>query len=449
MRAAPIGHREVLAIAVPMTLGYVTTPLVGLVATAVIGRLGDPAALGGVALGSILCDLVFCTFNFLRSGTTGLTAQASGRADGREVRAVLLRALVTATLCGLAIVVLAAPIVDLGVAFVGGGPAVERATRTYARIRLWAAPLVLGNYAVFGWLLGLGRASVGLVLQTVVNGVNIAGAVLLVSGLGLGVAGVATAGVIAEGLALALGLTVVAVGGRRARWPSWREVLHGPSLFAMATLNRDIMIRSFALLGAFVWFSRQSAGLGEVILAANAILEKFFLLAGYFLDGLAAAAETFVGRAVGAGDRPAFDRAVRLTLGWSAGLAAFAALVVIAGGGTLIDWMTTSPPVVAAAHRYLPWAAATPLAAVLAFQMDGVFIGATWSRDMARMMVLSLAVYLAAVALLVPAFGNHGLWAAFLGFLGARGVSLTWMMGRRAAEIGDADPVGVTSSGRR
>ncbi len=439
-RSPELGHREVFSIAAPMTIGYLTTPLVGLVATAVVGRVGDAAAIGGVALGSVLCDLVFSVFYFLRAGTTGLTAQAMGRADGREAGAVLLRALVTSLAGGLVVVLLTLPYVEIGVAFVGGGAAVEEATRTYARIRLFGAPLALANFALFGWLLGLGRAGTGLVLQTILNGVNIGLALLFGAVLGHGVVGVAVAGVIAEAVALAAGAGVLVIHDRGRVWPGRREVLDWPRLRAMASLNRDIMIRSFALLGAFVWFSRQSAGLGEVLLAANAVLEKFFLLAGYFLDGLAAAAETFVGRAIGAGDRRAFDRALKLTLAWALTLAAAASATIALAGPLLIGWITTVPEVVAEALVYLPWAAATPLVAVVAFEMDGVFIGATWSRDMARMMLVSLAAFLVAVAVLVPLFGNHGLWAAFLGFLGVRGITLTLVMRVRAAEIGRTVP---------
>lgn len=439
-RPSELGHREVLSIAVPMTLGYLTTPLVGLVATAVVGRIGDAAAIGGVALGSVLCDLVFSVFYFLRAGTTGLTAQAMGRADGREAGTVLLRALVAAVAGGLLVVLLTLPYVEIGVAFVGGGAEVEAATRTYARIRLFGAPLALANFALFGWLLGLGRAGLGLVLQTILNGANIGLSLLLGAGLGFGVAGVAWAGVAAEAVALVAGAVAVATVDRDRAWPDRRDVLDWSKLAATASLNRDIMIRSFTLIGAFVWFSRQSAGLGETILAANAVLEKFFLLAGYFLDGLAAAAETFVGRAVGAGDRRAFDRALRLTLGWSVGLAILASTAIVLGGPATIGWITTVREVVTEADRYLPWAAATPVVAVVAFEMDGVFIGATWSRDMARMMVVSLVVFLAAVALLVPPFGNHGLWAAFLAFLGVRGLTLGWTMRIRAREIGSVPP---------
>lgn len=434
-RLATLGHRDVLAVAVPMTLGYLTTPLVGLVATAVVGRLGDPVPIGGVALGSIVCDLVFTTFNFLRSGTTGLTAQAVGRADGIEVRAVLLRALVFALVGGLVVTLLAGPILSLGLAFLGGSEAVRSATRSYVEIRLWAAPVSLANYAVFGWFLGRGRAGVGLVLQTLVNLCNIALALFLVLVAGKGVAGVALAGVLAETVGLAAGLLLVVGEGRDRAWPKAARVFDLAAFRAMAGVNRDIMIRSFVLIGAFAFFSRQSAAQGDVVLAANAILEKFFLLTGYFLDGIAAAAETFVGRAIGAHDRAGFDRAVGLTARWGFALALAAGLACLCGGGLLIDAMTNAPDVAADARRWLPFAAATPLAGVGAFLMDGVFIGATWSRDMAMMMVASLAVYLALWAMLFPPLGNAGLWLALLGFLAVRGATLWAVMGRRAAAV--------------
>lgn len=430
---SPIGHRDVVAIALPMMLGYLTTPLVGLVATGAVGRLGDPAVIGGVALGSILCDLIFTTFNFLRSGTTGLAAQATGRGDRVGERAVLLRALVFALVGGLVVALAASGFVALGVEVVGGSDEVRAATRSYAEIRLWAAPLALANQAIFGWLLGLGRAGIGLVLQTVINGANIALALWFVSGLGLRVEGVALAGVAAEALALLAGVAVVAVLCGRRGWPRWAQLGDRRAFGTMAAVNRDIMIRSFVLIAAFTFFSRQSAAQGDLVLAANAILEKFFLFASFVLDGFAGAAETFVGRAIGAGDRLAFDRAFVLTTRWGFAFAVVMAGVVMLAGPAVIALMTTTAAVATLALASLPWAAATPIVGVLAFQMDGVFIGATWSRDMARMMIASLVVFLAAWAVLFPAFGNQGLWAAFLVFLGARGIGL-WAVARFRAD---------------
>ncbi len=426
-----LSSRDVFAVAGPMTLGYMTTPLVGLVATTVVGRLGDAAALGGVAFGSTICDIVFSTLNFLRSGTTGLTAQAVGRGNGALVREILARAFVFAAVCGFAVALFAGGIVDLCLAFLGGSDGVREAATSYALVRLLAAPLTLANNAVFGWFLGRAKAAIGLGLQTLLNLVNIALSIWFVTFEGDGVRGVALAAVIAEAVTLLAGIALVAHDGRGASHPSARAVFSIAAFAEMGAVNRDIMIRSFVLLVAFAFFSRQGAAQGDVILAANAVLGNFYLLTGYFLDGVAAAAEVFVGRAIGAGDGRAFRRAVALTTRWAIGLAVVAGAATLALGAGLIGVMTTEPHVAAAALRHLPWAAATPVVAVVAFQMDGVFIGATWSRDMAVSMVLSAVVFVAAWAVLFPRFGNDGLWMALLIFLGARGVTLWFAMKRR------------------
>lgn len=428
----PITHRSVLAIAVPMTIGYLTVPLVGMVDMAVVGQTGVAAAIGGVALASVLFDVLFTTFNFLRSGTTGLVAQAVGRRDGLEQQAVVWRAIAIAAAIGAAILLLRGPILDLGLRFLGGSGEVQAATRRYFDIRVLSAPAALINFAVFGWLLGLGRATVGLLLQTLLNAINIGLALWLGLWLGYGLEGVAWGAVVAELVALAAGLAVVVADARSKGWPRPGLILDPAKLKAMLGVNRDIMIRSFVLLAAFFYFVAQSARFGDVTLAANAILEKFFLTAAYFLDGFAAAAETFVGRAVGARHRPSFDGAVRLTAIWGYAMAAIAGVVMFAGGEALVAVMTTAPEVRAVAAVFLPYAALTPLMGVSAFQMDGIFIGATWSRDMRNMMLASIAIYFALWYALGLILGNHGLWIALLGFLGARGLSLWLIMGRRA-----------------
>ncbi|GAA0777902.1 MATE family efflux transporter [Roseibium denhamense] len=419
-----VTHRSVLAIAIPMTLGYLSTPLLGLVDMAVIGRLGDAALIGGIAVGGVIFDLVFTTFNFLRSGTTGLTAQALGARNDQEIKATLLRALLLAGAFGLAVIVLSAPLLALGLWFLGGSDEVQAATARYFEIRILSAPFLLANYAFLGWFIGLGRAGTGLALQLFLNGLNIVLSVFLVLGLGWGVEGVAWATVVSEIAAAGLGAGLVLVTQKRKTWPTVAVILDRRLVLRMMALNRDIMIRSFTLLFAFAFFMARSADQGDTILAANAILEKFIMVAAFFLDGLAAAAEQLAGRAVGARHRPAFDRTLKLTALWSFALAGILAVLFWLFGPMLIAFMTTSQEVRAFAETFLIWAVFAPLFGVLAFQMDGVFIGATWSTTMRNMMLISLAVYLAAYYALFPAFGNHGLWAAFLLFFGIRGVSL-------------------------
>ncbi len=432
IRPFDVTNRTVLAIAIPMTLAYLSTPILGLVDTGVIGQLGDAALIGGIALGGILFDLVFTTCNFLRSGTTGLTAQAVGADDHIEERAVFFRAALLAFGIGVIVVLMRTPLLDAGLMFMGGSAEVQAATRDYFLIRALAAPFSLLNYAVLGWFIGRGQAGVGLLLQTFLNGLNIFLSILFVLRLGWGIEGVASATVIAEFMTALIGFALVTRAMRGAPLPSLARVLDKTAFRRMIAVNRDIMIRSFTLLFAFAFFTARSAAQGDVTLAANAILEKFFLIGGYFLDGFATAAEQLAGKAVGARYRPAFDRAVKLTLLWGLVLAALAALVFWSAGNAVVSLMTTAEEVRATADTYLIWAALTPLFGVLAFQMDGVFIGATWSHDMRNMMLLSLVAYLAAYFVLFPIFGNHGLWLALEIFLGVRGLSLGVMCRWRA-----------------
>jgi multidrug resistance protein, MATE family len=419
-----VDNRLVLSIAVPMTLAYLTTPMIGLVSTAVVGQLGSAVLLGGLAAGSIIFDIVFATFNFLRSGTTGLVAQAYGRGDPVEERAVLLRAVTVSLAIGVVLAVCAPLISWAGGWFMGAEQDVLTAMDTYVRIRLVGAPFALANYAILGYVLGRGEGRLGLMLQVVLNGANIALAILLGLELGWGVAGVAWGAVGGELIGLAAGVAVLAMRFRRAAWPTRKHVLDPAALGAMMTLNRDIMIRSFVLLAAFALFTRQGAQFGTLTLAANAVLLNFFLVGGYFLDGFASAAEQLAGRAIGAGSSKAFRQAISISAIWGFVLSGVATAIFLVFGTQLVAVMTTADDVRAVADAYVPWAAFTAVTGVLAFQMDGVFIGATWSRDMRNMMVLSFIAYFLALWFFTQAFGNHGLWAALHVFLLVRGVSL-------------------------
>ncbi|MGJ4857337.1 MATE family efflux transporter [Labrys sp. La1] len=420
VRPVPVSHRIVIGIAAPMTLAHLSTPLLGLVDTAVIGQIGSEALLGAVALNALLFDFLFWGFGFLRMGTAGLTAQAVGADDRLEQRAVFLRALVMAAVLGLAMVALQRAIAAVAFPLLGASPEVTHAAEIYFAIRIWSAPFAFANYAVLGWLIGLGRTTTGLFLQIGINLVNILLCVLFTLAMGWGVAGTAWATTLAETAGVVAGLAVVAAHfGGRLGVP--RTLVFDKAKFVrMIAINRDIMLRTFALLAAFVFFGRQGALAGDVTLAANAILNNFFLVGGYFLDGIATAAEQLSGRSIGANNRPSFEKAVRYSVIWSLALAIGMSALLFVAGGAFIDFMTTSTSVRELARQFLPYAAITPVAGALAFTFDGVYVGATWNAAMRNLMVVALACYFGLWWLLQP-LGNHGLWLALIGFLVARG----------------------------
>ncbi len=430
--AFDVTHRLVLSIAIPMTLGFITTPLLGLVGTGVVGHMGQPDALAGLAIGAMLFDLILGSFNFLRASTTGLTAQAFGRHDRHAEQGVFWRALISALACGVALLCLSPLLLAAGLKLMGPESAVATATSTYFSIRILAGPAALANYAILGFVLGRGQGSIGLLLQTVINGTNIVLAIALGLWLDWGVAGVAWGTMVGETAGALVGLLIVFSGFDRADRPTRAEIFSRHRLAELFALNRDILIRTFVLLAAFTIMTRIGTSFGAVTLAANAVLMNFFLLSGYYLDGLANAAEQITGRAIGARYRPAFDRGLKLTALWSFGLAGVISLFFLLAGPWLISVLTTSPDVQQAAETYLPWAAVTGLTGALAFLMDGVFIGATWSTDMRNRMLMSFAGYLLALAVFVPLFRNHGLWLAMNGFLLFRGVFLAMLVKPRA-----------------
>ncbi len=430
-RRFEVNNRMVFAIAVPMTLAFLTTPLLGLVDTAVVGRLGDAALLGGLAIAAILFDLVFTTFNFLRSSTTGLVAQAMGRDDPTEEQAVFWRSLMISVVAGVAVIAATPLLLAAGLAFMGAEGEIAAAASTYLVIRALSAPAALANYAILGYVLGRGMGTTGLLLQTVINGTNIILSIWLGLWLEYGLQGVAWATVIAEVTGCLVGFAIIRIRFDRAHSPSWTQVIDRPSVIRLMALNGDIMIRSFCLIIAFAWFTRLGTGFGETTLAANAILMNFFMVAGYYLDGFATAAEQLAGRAIGARHRPAFDKAVRLTVFWGFALAGFTTCFFLIFGEAVIGLMTTLESVRLEAGSYLFWAALTAVAGVLAFEMDGVFIGATWSRDMRNMMLLSLALFIALSVALTEIWGNLGLWISLNIFLAARGFTLLAILPRR------------------
>ena len=325
-----------------------------------------------------------------------------------------------AALIGAGLIILQIPLAALLLGLMGGSEGVTRAARTYFTIRIWSAPLALANYVVLGWLVGQARARLALGVQIAINVVNMAATVLLVLVLEAGIAGAAIAAVIAEAAGLVLGILIARRLSRGQPAVPRATLLDRTKLIRMLAVNRDIMIRTASLIAVFLFFTSQGARSGDTTLAANAVLNNFLLISAFFLDGLANAAEQLCGRAYGARDRDGFSGAVRLVVLWGFGFALAVTAVFALFGPSLIDIMTASEDVRRGARDYLWFVVVSPMLAVFAFAFDGVYIGATWARDMRNLMMLSLLIFLGAW-LALRSFGNAGLWGALLVHYAARG----------------------------
>lgn len=418
-----VTSRRFLTIALPATLAQMTTPILGLVATGAIGRLGDAVLLGAVAVGALLFDFVFWVFGSIRMGTAGLTAQALGRGETLELRAVLVRSLLISVAVGLALILLHLPLAHLAFLAMGASEGVHAAAALYFSVRILSAPFAIGNFALLGWLVGIARTDIGLGLQVLIAGVNAVATVLLVLYWDFGIAGAATANVLAEMTGTLFGLGVAArLIGRDWRLP-WRTVLDRARLMETVAVNGDIMMRTALIMCVLLFFTAQGARHDDVTLAANAVLYNIVMVSAFFLDGFSTAAEQICGQSIGARDRAGFRRAVRLVLFWGFGFAAPATLLLMASGGALIDLLSANPDVREVGRAFLPLAALTPLLGVAAFAYDGIYAGATWARDMRNLMFPAVVLFFLAWWLTLP-LGNTGLWLAYLAFIAGRGIFL-------------------------
>jgi len=427
----------VLFIAWPIILSNLSTPLLGLVDTAVIGNLGDPALIGAIAVGAMIFGFIFWGFGFLRMGTTGLVAQANGAGDDDEARATFYRATILAAVIALMLLLLQKPLAMAAFSLIEGSDAVESAALTYFTIRIWGAPFSLLHLAVLGYLLGQGKSTWILWLQLLLNGTNIVLDVVFVVFLGWEVAGIAAATLIAEIVAASFGLFLVlrhmrmAYGSGSVKWTQLKDI---PALVRMLNVNGDIMIRTLCLIFAFAWFTNEGAKTGDVLLATNAILMQFVSFSAFFLDGYALAAESLVGVAVGARNEDQYS----LTLRYICELG-FANSLILSGlffiaGPFVIDLLTNVPEVREASRVYLVWAVAAPVISLWCYLLDEVFIGATCTREMRNAMIISLAAFLAGWYLLTGPFGNHGLWMSLQLYFIARALSLAWYLPNVSAQ---------------
>lgn len=428
-RSEEISYGYLLEKAWPIILANAAVPLLGLVDTAVIGNVGSVIDLGAIAFGALIFSFVYWGFGFLRMGTTGSVAQALGAGDQAEIRAVLGRALVLAISLGVLLIALQLPIRLLALSLLDGSAPVEDVTQQYFNIRIWGAPATLTTFALMGVLIGLGNSRQLLVVQLFLNGLNIAFDVYFAGVLGWGAAGIALGTIVAEWLTVifALWLIVRELNSRREEgeefWPRSRLV-DVAAFKKMLASNRDIMIRTLVLVFSFGFFINQSAQFGDVVLAANHILLQLISFAAFFLDGYAFVVESLVGTAVGAKRRDLFDIAVKRSSVLALVTAAALALLLLIFGDLAVALLTDIELVQDAARSSLFLAAIYIFFSFAAFQLDGIFIGASFTRQMRNAAFLSIAVFLAAWSILMDRFGVNGLWWAMIIYVAARADAL-------------------------
>ncbi len=415
-------NRAIWAIALPSMLTNVATALFGIADLWVIGQLGEAELQAGVDVGAKFMMALLVVFNFLRTGTIALTAQASGRGDEAAQAATLVRALGLALAIGLVLLALMPLAIPAGLELLHARGGVAEEARTYVGIRYWGGLLWLFNAALVGWLIGRRKVRAVLWIEVGANLLHIALDLAFVLGFGWGVAGVAFATLLSEGAKTAALALVAAREPAAAAAPILarrRTTWSGTALAELFRLNRDLFIRTLLLTGAILLITRDGAHEGPLVLAANGILYQLFIFSALILDGFESAAQVLCGEAVGARDRERFRRLVRTLILWGLGGGAAISLVYALFGSSLAASFSTDPAVVATTLSFLFWAVLLPIAGVTSYVLDGVYIGATWTRAMLLTMAGAFAVY-GLLLLVTGPLGNHGLWLAFTFFLLAR-----------------------------
>ena len=416
-----MNHRDkqILKIALPAIVTNITVPLLGLVDTAIEGHMGNATYIGAIAVGSMVFNLVYWVFGFLRMGTSGLTAQARGRRDLQEMRSLLVRSQTVAMTIALLILLLQVPLRDVMLWLIGPTDDVRPLAVTYYHIVVWGAPAMLGLYGLSGWFIGMQNTRLPMVISISQNVVNIVASLALVYGLGMKVEGVALGTVVAQYAGLLMAMAMLVRYYRRyitIRLCSLKEFI--PFL----RVNSDIFLRTLCLVAVNLYFTSAGARQGATILAVNALLLQLYLLFSYIMDGFAYAGEALCGRFWGARDNKAFREVVGRLFMWGAGMTVLFTTLYVVGGMPFLRLLTDEETVVQAAREYVWWAWLIPVAGVAAFVWDGIFIGITQTRGMLVSAAVASVVFLAGVVWLMPVMGNHGLWLSMLLYLAVRGI---------------------------
>lgn len=428
-QSQPLTRWHVLSQSWPIMLANAAAPIVGLVDTFVIGRYDSTTALAGIGLGAVIYGIVYWGFGFLRMSTTGLVAQSDGEGDRAAVQAHLFRAVPLGLGIGLLIFAVQAVLLSGAFLIYTASQEIEGAAATYIRARLWGLPATLASIALMGWFVGISRSHRALAMQIVLNVVNIILSLYFVMSLGWGLYGVGIASAIAEWCGLAAGLLLAFLeirsrGGFERAALALDNLLNPAALKKLGITNGNIFIRTMALTVGFNFFGNAAATEGEVFLAGNHILLQFITLTALILDAFAHTAEAVTGAAYGARNRARFDRAVRLTTEFSALFGIVCGVLIMTLGNLVIPFLSADPAVQESARTFLPFCALAPIVGFAAWQLDGIFIGTTRTREMRNAGVAAVIIYIGLHYLLQPQFGGYGIWLAFLGYYIARAITL-------------------------
>lgn len=431
-------NRKILDLAIPNIISNISIPLLGIVDMALMGHMESDEYIGAIALGSLIFNFIYWGLGFLRMGTSGFTAQARGRRDFPETIHVFSRAFIISLVVSLLLLFFQKPIEIISFAVLKGETVVEALAMDYFRIRVWAAPAALGQFALLGFFLGMQNARLPMVVLITTNVINIICNFIFVMNLGMGSDGVALGTVIAQYCGLITALYFFRRYFRKLfRHLSWKATLHWVKMKEFLMVNKDIFIRTMCLVIVFSIFTARSARSDvvnegeETILAVNSLLMQFFMFFSFLIDGFAHASEALTGRFIGSGDRRSLSTTIRLLFIWGGGISIFFTLLYLLGGDGIFRLLTNNPEVIANARPYFFWIIMVPLVSFTAFLWDGIYIGATAGREMRNAMLIStlvifFPVYIVAGRLL----GNHGLWLAFILFMAARGITMQFYAGK-------------------
>lgn len=415
-------NKAILRLALPSIVSNITIPLLGMIDIAIAGRIGDDSTIGALAIGTAIFNFIYWNFAFLRMGTSGLAAQAYGAGNKREGAAILGRSLLVALAIALVLLVFNRPIGRLAMKIMEGGSQEMMALAAeYFYARIWAAPAAIGIFSLHGWLTGMQDTTTPMVVSIVNNIINVAASLWFVFGLDMGVAGIAWGTVVAQYVALAITLLIIALRyGDYVRAIDFREIFHLEPLVRFFRINSDAFLRTLCVCTVYTCFTAFSARFGDTILATNELLMQLFMLFSYMLDGFCYAAESLTGRFIGERNRERLRRCNRLLLVWCAGVALLYIVAYIFWWQPILSIFTSSPTIMACAEEYIWWIVMVPLVGFIPFLIDGILIGATKTRIMRNTTFFALVAFFVLFFALEGLLDNRALWIAFIGFIVVR-----------------------------